>query len=94
MRRMSRKLGLMGLGLGALLTVGMGAWGIAGAAPGAPMPPYTGQVKEIKIDQCGLEPGTCEGSVVLRRPEGRRSIWPFRQGPRFNAGINACTLRS
>jgi hypothetical protein len=71
MRRMSRKLGLMGLGLGALLTVGMGAWGIAGAAPGAPMPPYTGQVKEIKIDQCGLEPGTCEGSVVLAQARGQ-----------------------
>jgi len=35
------------------------------------MPPYTGQVKEIKIDQCGLEPGTCAGSLVLAQARGQ-----------------------
>jgi hypothetical protein len=72
MRRMSMKCRLMGLGLGALLTVGMGAWGIAGAAQQAPVQQYTGQVREIKIDQCGLETGTCEGSLVLAQARGQQ----------------------
>src|ERR671923_2287271 len=62
---------LLSLGLGALLTVGLGPWGVAGAAPQGPVQSYTGQVREIKIDQCGLEPGTCEGSLVLAQARGQ-----------------------
>jgi hypothetical protein len=29
------------------------------------------QVREINIDQCGLEPGTCEGSLVLAQARGQ-----------------------
>jgi hypothetical protein len=60
----------MGFGLTALLTVGVGAWGVASAASQAQGQPYTGQVREIKIDQCGLEPGTCAGSLVLAQARG------------------------
>jgi hypothetical protein len=86
MRRMSRKLGLMGLGLGALLTVSMGAWGIAGAAQRAPMPPYTGQVREITIDQCGLEPGTCAGSLVLAQAGGQQVALVIASGTAIQRG--------
>lgn len=61
---------LMGFGLAALLTVGVGAWGVATAAQPAPAQTYRGQVREIKIDQCGLEPGTCAGSLVLAQARG------------------------
>jgi hypothetical protein len=71
MRRKEMQRILMNLGLGALLTVGMGSWGVAGAAPQAPVHEYVGQVREITIDQCGLEPGTCAGSLVLAQAEGR-----------------------
>ena len=60
---------LMGLGLAAWLTVGVGTWGVASAAPQAQS--YTGQVREVKIDQCGLEPWTCEGSLVLAQARGQ-----------------------
>jgi hypothetical protein len=60
---------LMGLGLAALLTVSLGTWGVASAAPQAQS--YTGQIREVKIDQCGLEPGTCEGSLVLAQARGQ-----------------------
>jgi hypothetical protein len=63
--------GLTVLGLGALLTVNVGVWGMAGGAAQAPVRPYTGQIREIKIDQCGLEPGTCEGSLVLKQAGGQ-----------------------
>jgi hypothetical protein len=63
---------LMGFGLAALLTVGVGAWGVASAAPQGQAQSYTGQVREIKIDQCGLEPGTCAGSLVLAQARGQQ----------------------
>jgi hypothetical protein len=38
---------------------------MAGAGSRAAVQPYEGQIKSIKIDKCGLQPGTCEGSVIL-----------------------------
>jgi hypothetical protein len=43
---------------------------IAGAASKATVQPYEGQIKSIKIDKCGLQPGSCEGSVILARTGG------------------------
>jgi hypothetical protein len=40
---------------------------MAGGAYSAKMQPYEGQIKSIKIDKCGLQPGSCEGSVILTR---------------------------
>jgi hypothetical protein len=60
---------LMGLGLTVLLTSGVGTWGVASAT--AQSQSYTGQVREVKIDECGLEPGTCEGSLVLAQARGQ-----------------------
>jgi hypothetical protein len=62
---------LMGFGLVALLMAGAGTWGMAVAAQPAPAQTYRGQVREINIDQCGLEPGTCEGSLVLAQARGQ-----------------------
>ena len=72
MLRKRVKRGLTVLGLGTLLTVSTGVWAMAGAAAQAPVRPYTGQVREIKIHQCGLEPGACEGSLVLVQPGGEQ----------------------
>jgi hypothetical protein len=71
MRRKHLQSVLLGFGLAALLTVGVGAWGVASAASPAHAQAYTGQVREIKIDQCGLEPGTCAGSLVLAQARGQ-----------------------
>jgi hypothetical protein len=62
---------LTGLGLAALLTAGVGPWGVANAAAQAQAQAYTGQVREIHINQCGLEPGTCAGSLVLAQARGQ-----------------------
>jgi hypothetical protein len=72
MLRKRVKRGLTVLGLGALLTVSVGIWAMVGAAAQAPVRPYTGQVREIKIHQCGLEPGACEGSLVLVQAGGQQ----------------------
>ena len=71
MRRKHIQSVLMGFGLGVLLTVGAGTWGMGAAAQPAPAQTYTGQVREITIDQCGLEPGSCEGSLVLAQARGQ-----------------------
>ena len=71
MRRKQIQGALMGLGLAALLTVGVGTWGVVSAASQPQAQSYTGQVREIKIDECGLEPGTCAGSLVLAQARGQ-----------------------
>jgi hypothetical protein len=72
MRRKQIQGVLMGFGLAALLTVSVGTWRVASAAPQGQAQSYTGQVREIKIDQCGLEPGTCAGSLVLAQARGQQ----------------------
>jgi hypothetical protein len=38
---------------------------MAGASSSVKMQPYEGQIKAIKVEKCGLQPGSCEGSVIL-----------------------------
>jgi hypothetical protein len=83
---MKRKSVLMRLGLGTLLVVGVGSWGVASAAPQARVQTYTGQVREIKIDQCGLQPGTCEGSLVLQQSGGQEVALAIPLGTRIQRG--------
>jgi hypothetical protein len=42
-------------------------WGTMNAAPGQSWPALC---KSIKIDECGLQSGSCEGSQVLAEKEG------------------------
>ncbi len=86
MLRKRVKRGLTVLGLGAMLAVGVGSWGVAGAASQAPLQTYTGQVREIKIDQCGLQPGTCEGSMVLEQSGGQEVALAIQPGTRIQRG--------
>jgi hypothetical protein len=47
---------------------------MAGEASSAKVQPYEGQIRSIKIDKCGLQPGTCEGSVILARSGGAGEV--------------------
>jgi len=38
---------------------------MAGASSAAKIQPYEGQIRSIKVEKCGLQPGSCEGSVIL-----------------------------
>ena len=68
---MNRIATLVGVGvLGVALVVGWGTLGSAGQHQRTPVRQYTGQVQSIKIDRCGLQPGTCEGSIVLQLQGG------------------------
>ena len=47
---------------------------MAGAASRAAVQPYEGQIKSIKVDKCGMQPGSCEGSVILAQVGGRGEV--------------------
>jgi hypothetical protein len=47
---------------------------MAGAMASAKVQPYEGQIKAIKIEKCGLQPGSCEGSVILARAGGSGEV--------------------
>jgi hypothetical protein len=56
-----------------LCTVLFGGWvsrASAGEQRQAPVKQYRGQIKSVKIDRCGMQPGTCEGSIVLAQAGG------------------------
>ena len=61
---------VMGLLLCAALAVGVVSWGGAGEQKEAAVKLYEGQIKSIKIDKCGLQPGTCEGSIIIAQKAG------------------------
>jgi hypothetical protein len=56
------------------LALGFVSLVLAGAASKAPVQPYEGQIRSVKIDKCGLQPGSCEGSVILARAGGAGDI--------------------
>ena len=58
--------------LGAALSWGVVSLALAGAPATAPVQLYEGQIRSVKIDKCGLQPGTCEGSIILARAGGGR----------------------
>jgi hypothetical protein len=49
----------------AIVTVSALSVGIAGDGPKIKTQRHEGQIKSIKIDRCGLEPGQCIGSIIL-----------------------------
>jgi hypothetical protein len=67
-----RRIGVIGgFLLGVALVLGWGACGGAGEQRPVPVKQYTGQIQSVKIDRCGMQPGTCEGSVVLKLSGGQ-----------------------
>jgi hypothetical protein len=56
------------------LALGFVSLAMAGAASKAAVQPYEGQIRSVKIDKCGLQPGSCEGSVILARAGGAGEV--------------------
>jgi hypothetical protein len=60
--------------LGAACSFAPGASVMAGGASAAKVQPYEGQIRSVKIDHCGLQPGSCEGSLILARAGGAGDV--------------------
>jgi len=86
MRRKRVTRGLTVLGLAALLVGMVISPGMAGTSAPTSVQPYTGQIREITIDECGPQPGTCKGSIVLDQPRGRGVALAIRPGTRIQRG--------
>jgi hypothetical protein len=71
MRGIRTVLILLFCGLGVLALV---ASARAGAVASAKVQPYEGQIKAIKVEKCGIQPGSCEGSVILARAGGTGEV--------------------
>lgn len=41
---------------------------------------YEGQITSVRIDKCGLQPGLCEGSIILASPGGGDTVIDLRVG--------------
>jgi hypothetical protein len=84
---MIRMTTLMKIGiLGVALIVGWGTLGRAGQSQGMPVRQYAGQVQSVKIDRCGLQPGTCEGSIVLKLQDGKEVALAIQPGTWIKRG--------
>jgi hypothetical protein len=53
-----------------VLVVGLMSLGMAGEQRQPPVKEYEGQIKAVKIDKCGLQPGSCQGSIVIAQKGG------------------------
>jgi hypothetical protein len=53
---------------------------------------YEGQIKSIKIDKCGLQPGLCEGSIVLAQKDGDDASLDIRIGTWIKRGDRVLTI--
>jgi hypothetical protein len=77
-----------------LLTAGMLVSGVAqgGAREGYTTSIYEGQIKSIKIDKCGLQPGLCEGSIILAQQGGDEATLDVRVGTWMKRGDRFLTI--
>jgi hypothetical protein len=62
--------GILALPLCAVLLLTLVTSAMAGGGYSSKVQPYEGQIKSIKIEKCGLQPGSCEGAVILARAGG------------------------
>ena len=53
---------------------------------------YVKFYKSIRIDKCGLQPGLCEGSIVLAQKEGREATLDVRVGTWVKQGDDFLTI--
>jgi hypothetical protein len=53
---------------------------------------YEGQIKSIRIDKCGLQPGLCEGAIMVTRKGGEDTLVDIRIGTWIKRGENFLTI--
>ena len=75
---MTRRRGLVVSWLTLVLGLGIVWLGLAGQ--GYTTAVYEGQITSVRIDKCGMQPGLCEGSILLARQGGEDTRVDVRIG--------------
>lgn len=65
---------------------------MAGAGYAVKPQAFEGQIKTIKIDKCGLQPGSCEGAVVLAQAGGGEVELAIKPGTWIKRGDQLVTI--
>jgi hypothetical protein len=65
---------------------------MAGASSSAKAQQFEGQIKSIKVDKCGLQPGSCEGSVILVQKAGGEVTLAIKPGTWLKRGDQLVTI--
>jgi hypothetical protein len=74
------------------------SWGFvslarAGAPSTAPVQTFAGQIRSVKIDNCGRQPGSCAGSVILDRgAEAGNVVLAIKPGTWLKRGDQFVTI--
>jgi hypothetical protein len=74
------------------LAVAVSGLGLSQAGQGYTTAVYAGQIKSIKIDKCGLQPGLCEGSIILAHKGSEDIQVEVRVGTWIKRGENFLTI--
>jgi hypothetical protein len=77
-------------GLAVLVLLGTLLPGLA--AEGVTTAIYEGRIKTVKIDKCGLQPGLCEGAIVLAQQGGGEAAIDVRVGTWIKRGERFLTI--
>jgi hypothetical protein len=72
----------------AVCSVALATMSYAEDGPKLPLKRYEGQIKSIKIDRCGMEPGQCIGSIILAQKGGGQMELGIRPGTWLKRGGN------
>jgi hypothetical protein len=72
----------------ALVTASAVSVGVAGDGPKLKAHPYEGQIKSIRVDRCGIEPGQCIGAIILAQKGGGEVELGIRPGTWIKRGDN------
>lgn len=55
---------------------------------------YEGQITSIRVDKCGIQPGLCEGSIILATPGGVDTAVTVRVGTWIKRGDEFQTIEN
>jgi hypothetical protein len=75
-----------------MLVVGLSIVAVGQAGQGYTTTVYEGQIKAVKIVKCGLQPGLCEGSIILARQGSEDAQVDIRIGTWIKRGGNFLTI--
>ena len=74
------------------LAASIASLGVPGEQRQLSVKEYEGQIKSVRIDKCGLQPGTCEGSIVLAQKGGAEVVLAILPGTWIQRGGQLVTI--